>query len=259
MAGEIKKQSVAEGVAVSAPNDLNIPGVNNLSTYEVAGITITDNDNLRSVVMAGTGTRTVTLPTAADNEHRIITVKKVSGTGSVIVAAEGSDLIDGSATYELKDDDNAVTIQTVNASGSVWNWSKISDHNYEQGTWTPDLKVGGTSQTATTAVGEYVKIGMLVTVSLRYVQSGAAVGTGNLTVEGLPFPVSSAMNLFIPVGTNLVQTPDAFPILGDIPPSGSIMTLKSSRSSTTLNQTILNETRISNSSQFRATFSYLTD
>src|SRR5690606_3378053 len=52
-----------------------------------ADYTITDIDNVRTILMTTSSTdRTVTLPTAADNTHRIITVKKVdSGTGKVVV------------------------------------------------------------------------------------------------------------------------------------------------------------------------------
>jgi hypothetical protein len=61
--------------------------------------------------------------------------------------------------------------------------------DYEEGTWTPNLKVGGSSTgiTYSERAGEYVKIGKLV-----YIRVGMTIGThagltGSLTIATLPF------------------------------------------------------------------------
>lgn len=80
---------------------------------------ITDTDGIRTVLMTNSTTdRTVTLPTAADNDHRIITVKKVdSGSGRVIVDGESTETIDGVTTFTLPSQLDEVTVQ---CDGSNW-------------------------------------------------------------------------------------------------------------------------------------------
>jgi hypothetical protein len=64
--------------------------------------------------------------------------------------------------------------------------------DYESGTFTPQVTVGGTGVSSSTAYGSYVKVGDLVyfTLTLQDVQKGAA--TGAVQIAGLPFTVASA-------------------------------------------------------------------
>jgi len=91
-----------------------------------ADYTITDSDNLRTVgVTTSTSNRTITLPTASANAHRIITIKKVdNASGTVIVDGEGSEAIDGAATLTMASDNDSVT---VICDGSNW---EIIDKSY---------------------------------------------------------------------------------------------------------------------------------
>ena len=91
-----------------------------------ADYTITDTDGVSVIyVTTSTTARTITLPTAADNDGRIITVKKVdssgrsSGTGNILTLdGEGSETIDGSATYvALGSQYDFVTVQ---CDGTEW-------------------------------------------------------------------------------------------------------------------------------------------
>jgi hypothetical protein len=77
-----------------------------------ADYTITDTDMVQTVLMTtGASDRTVTLPTAADNIHRTITVKKVdSGAGKVIIDGEGSETIDGIVSKTLLSQYDSITI-----------------------------------------------------------------------------------------------------------------------------------------------------
>jgi hypothetical protein len=58
--------------------------------------------------------------------------------------------------------------------------------DYEEGTWTPVIKLGTTTQTVTSSSGRYTKIGRQVTVYAE-IYGITKSGTGNLTVTGLPF------------------------------------------------------------------------
>lgn len=65
------------------------------NTVSSADYTVLDNDGYATIlVTTGSSNRTVTLPTAADNTDRKITVVKVdSGTGHVIMAGESAELL----------------------------------------------------------------------------------------------------------------------------------------------------------------------
>ncbi len=63
--------------------------------------------------------------------------------------------------------------------------------DYEEGTWTPVVKVGTTTNTATNTQGVYTKIGRVVYIQAT-ITSITKSGTGNLSVEGLPFTVGSS-------------------------------------------------------------------
>lgn len=70
---------------------------------------------------------------------------------------------------------------------------------YQTGTWIPRL-VGLTTPGAPTygaQSGQYVKIGAMVYVSLYFVVTALGGATGQLRVEGLPFP--SAISVQIPL------------------------------------------------------------
>lgn len=65
--------------------------------------------------------------------------------------------------------------------------------DYEEGTWTPVIKLGTTTQStsgASTVVGTYTKIGRVVYVQAT-IDAITKSGTGDLYVEGLPFTVGA--------------------------------------------------------------------
>lgn len=68
-------------------------------------------------VVLADGTFSVTLPLAANNNGRPITIKNV-GVGVVTVAASGSDTIDGASSYVLAVPYQSVTI--VGATSGAW-------------------------------------------------------------------------------------------------------------------------------------------
>jgi hypothetical protein len=88
---------------------------------------------------------------------------------------------------------------TPSASGSGISFpatqSASSDANtlddYEEGTWTPVVKIGTTTQAGGTKTGSYTKIGNQVYFYFRC-EGVTKSGTGNLTVEGFPFTTTSS-------------------------------------------------------------------
>jgi len=63
--------------------------------------------------------------------------------------------------------------------------------DYEEGTFTPTVFLGATSNSIGTATGTYTKIGNVVFFACR-AENITKAGTGNLTMGGLPFASSSA-------------------------------------------------------------------
>lgn len=84
-----------------------------------ADYTVLDTDGIYTILMTtGASNRTVTLPTAADNNGRILVVKKVdSGAGYCIIDGEGSETVDGSTTITLTDINEFATVQ---CNGTAW-------------------------------------------------------------------------------------------------------------------------------------------
>jgi hypothetical protein len=62
--------------------------------------------------------------------------------------------------------------------------------DYEEGTWTPVVKVGTTTNTASVNRGVYTKIGRVVYIQTT-ITGITKSGTGNVTIEGLPFTVGA--------------------------------------------------------------------
>ena len=70
--------------------------------------------------------------------------------------------------------------------------------DYEEGTWTPALKFGGTGGTDNTdsSAGEYTKIGNLVQVQLQINLENSVSGSGAAVITGLPFAFLNRSALF---------------------------------------------------------------
>ena len=70
--------------------------------------------------------------------------------------------------------------------------------DYEEGTWTPILKFGGTGGTDNTdsSAGEYTKIGNLVQVQLQINLVNSVSGSGAAVISGLPFAFLNRAALF---------------------------------------------------------------
>lgn len=111
------------GAGVVAATDTILQAIQKLNgnqyggtlTAKSADYTITDSDNIGTVSMTTSSTnRAVTLPTAANNTNRIISVKKVdTGTGKCTVTGT----VNGVSNFVLVDQDDFVTVQS---NGTDW-------------------------------------------------------------------------------------------------------------------------------------------
>lgn len=91
---------------------------------------ITTTDGYETIlVTTGASNRTVTLPLAADNDGRKITIKKVdSGVGTLILDGNGAETIDGATTYTLTSRNQQLTVVCNGTSWSIIS-GKFADSN----------------------------------------------------------------------------------------------------------------------------------
>jgi hypothetical protein len=109
---------VGVGTGASSPNStLHVKGsfATTISVASSGNYTITNNDQIIVIVASGV---TTTLPPASGKTGRIYTIKLLAAT-TATVAANGSETIDGSASYSLSAQYKYVTVACANASGWI--------------------------------------------------------------------------------------------------------------------------------------------
>ena len=109
--------------------------------------------------------------------------------------------------------------------------------DYEEGTWTGTLVGKTTAGSSPTASGTYVKIGAVVTVSIKFTNVDITGATGRLNITGLPFacsheattgglwnsrlPVGTAYRGFLAAGTTTLESYDGDGVAVDFESSGT--------------------------------------
>lgn len=93
-----------------------------VNTTTVAGATYTvlRTDDIIHSTYSATGAVTITIPTALMAEKKTITIKDAggnAGTNNITIATQGAETIDGSATYKIINDYDAITLYS---NGSHW-------------------------------------------------------------------------------------------------------------------------------------------
>lgn len=81
--------------------------------------------------------------------------------------------------------------------------------DYEEGTWTPFFTFSGSNAGAIHSfqIGEYIKVGKLVTVFAKCIFSAKGSSVGQLTLEGFPFTnISSASNACVIYPQNITYS-----------------------------------------------------
>jgi hypothetical protein len=125
------------------------------------------------------------------------------GTGALSVGGSRKFQWANTVFYPLNDNSanlghGAYRFKDLYLSGGVYlggtgSANKLDD--YEEGTWTPTFGAEGANPTMTynAQVGRYTKIGNLVTAYCQIITASRSGGSGNLTVDGLPFTVAPAV------------------------------------------------------------------
>lgn len=111
----------------------SLPAHQPISAYAAtADVTLADaNDYTHIMVTTAASDLTVTLPTAADNEHRTYVVKKVdSGAGTVTIDGEGAETVDGETTKLLV---TQYSFMRVLCDGSEWHVIDFHHAPYDTG------------------------------------------------------------------------------------------------------------------------------
>lgn len=136
-----------------------------------ADYTVLDGDGFDAIdVTTSTSTITITLPTAADNTGRVITVRKVdSASGKVTVDGEGSETVSGDPSVDLALKWDAVTLM---CDGTGW----VPQTYYQSlNVTTAPSTGGGTSPTVNFL--RAVRVGSIVTVSVSITTGSGSPGT----------------------------------------------------------------------------------
>lgn len=132
-----------------------------INTVTSANYTITDGDGYRYILVStGAVDRTITLPTAADNNERVIQIKKTdSGIGKVIVDGEGAETIDGNTVFDLILQYDYVEVVCNGTSWHVMDYRETSKWIQYTPTNVQGFTNGGTTATGTWTDLEYKKSG----------------------------------------------------------------------------------------------------
>jgi len=77
--------------------------------------------------------------------------------------------------------------------GGTGSANKLSD--YEEGTFTPTLSIGGVTLASTSGTGRYTKIGRKVYIEGAVTRNTADGGNGDILVHGLPYTVLNANSI----------------------------------------------------------------
>lgn len=76
----------------------------------------------------------------------------------------------------------------------------IIDVTYEEGSWTPAFAATSGTPATITSAGRYQRVGNTVTVSCVVQGNIGSASSGNVTITGLPFTASAALNWSAHVG-----------------------------------------------------------
>ena len=104
------------------------------------------------------------------------------------------------ASVEYLTTSSATTGAILLSSGVEFPATQVASANantlddYEEGTWTPNVRNANQTSTFTVIIGKYIKIGKQVTCWCSVDGGVTGAATGNLTISGLPFVYETSAN-----------------------------------------------------------------
>lgn len=163
--------------------DLKVALIKRLGLYSEAksgSYTITDTDGVTTILMTtSTSDYTVTLPTAADNAGRVVTVKKAdSGSGSCTVDGEGSETINGATTVVLLYQYEAITL-FCDGTG----WYAQSELLYRSGSTASTFTFNGSGGTSSSVTLKYSRVGDWVHIYIPAFNATTGTSSTNATSD----------------------------------------------------------------------------
>ena len=154
----------------------------------------------------------------------------LAGTSSGI-RVRANDVIPATQTGAANDDALDLGIDTVRwkdlyLSGGVYlggtgSANKLDD--YEEGTWTIGVTIGGAAQTVIGPIATYTKIGNTVSIRLRVGFSKSGSGVVNIT--GLPFSSSFGSTVSVPIGCQVGSVTSTAALFANIDAATTIVHL----------------------------------
>ena len=136
------------------------------------------------------------------------------GTNEVDIVTGGTDRLNIGSSGDITIADGNLVVAAghgidfsanANAGGMT---SELLDE-YEEGTWIPVVEGSSSNPSITYSnrIGEYVRVGKLVTVNCSISAQYTGGGGGSFLISGLPFPVKTAAGTGGSVATNFIAIP----------------------------------------------------
>ena len=195
------QNSSAANLLLTGTNDVSLlfSGNAKLATtntgVDITGTAVTDgltsecaagDSNLALTAYHPTSTSARTIAKFQSNVGSTQADKVTIGCDGKVTIADG-DLVIGTSGHGI---DFSAT------SDATGNSSELLD-DYEEGTFTPDIRIGGSASGIghSSQVAQYTKIGRMVTLSGRVALSSKGSGSGAVTIGGMPFASQNTSNL----------------------------------------------------------------
>jgi hypothetical protein len=198
---------------------------------------------------SGTGVFTIASPNS--NTDRTLTLPNETGT----ILTSGGAIAGTTGTFSGIIQANGGGIQFPATAVPSADANTLDD--YEEGTWTPQIRFGGNAVgvTYSNQKGNYVKIGSRVFISMYLELSNKGSSTGSATIIGLPF---TSQNVTGQYNNAAIWVNTMSGITGSIqgycgPNSTSINEMAYAG---TGGQTIINQSNFGNNSDMMINFSY---
>ena len=170
-----------------------------------AGNVLVDNDSGAATALTVNGTQSFVYLKEDDVADKHTRFMQSGGSFYVSTVNDSDALV--STSLSINNATNNVTVSTGNlvigtsgkgidfsANGNAAGMTSEVLDDYEEGTWTPELRgtgSGSTIATPTSNSGYYTKVGRLVTVTADARTSSLNGITGNAQIHGLPFPIKN--------------------------------------------------------------------